>query len=88
MQDATRQKDSYIGQPLPMLWHKDSHRVTVYFPQYTKTSHGLQNSNNILPRAMGIMYRAWDVDQYSQAQPDRIRWQEDRNEDQEMAARG
>ena len=36
MQDNTRQKDSYIGHPLPFLWHESSPRVTGYFLQYTK----------------------------------------------------
>ena len=46
MQGDTR-RDSYIGYPLPFLWHEGSPRVTVHFPQYTKTSHGYQYSNKI-----------------------------------------
>ena len=36
MQGGTRRKDSYIGHPLPFLWHEGSPRVTGYFPQYKK----------------------------------------------------
>ena len=36
MQGGTRQKDSYIGHPLPFFWHEGSPRVTGYFPQYKK----------------------------------------------------
>ena len=36
MQGSTRRKDSYIGHPLPFLWHEGSPRVTGYFPQYKK----------------------------------------------------
>ena len=57
MQGGTRQKDSYIGHPLPFLWHKGSPRVTSYFPQYkkntTKPSHRYQYKNKILPAQWG-----------------------------------
>ena len=33
---APGEKDSYIGHPLPFLWHEGSPRVTGYFPQYKK----------------------------------------------------
>ena len=36
MQGGTRRKDSYIGHPLPFIWHENSPRVRGYFPQYTK----------------------------------------------------
>ena len=36
MQGGTRRKDSYIGHPLPFLWHEGSPRVTGYFPQLKK----------------------------------------------------
>ena len=34
MHGGTRRKDSYIGHPLPFLWHEGSPRVTGHFLQY------------------------------------------------------
>ena len=36
MQGGTRRKDSYIGHPLPFLWHEGSPGVTGYFRKVRK----------------------------------------------------
>ena len=61
MQGGTRRKDSYIGHPLPFLWHEGSPRVTGYFPQY-KNLAWIPIQKQDLASAMGIMRRARDVD--------------------------
>ena len=46
MLGGTRRKDSYIGHPLPFLWHEGSPRVIGCFPQYQKQQPQQQQQNN------------------------------------------